>query len=189
MAIIICPTLTAFTEVDMLSSRGFKINNHEPVSIWIRNHNSQTVATLKNQFMLPKGIMKCNALKTYRERENIRCEIKVKIDNLNPNGGIEMLQRHLKNVHPDIDFYVLQLVTQTVVNGIRHNLLWKRKAASASNSNIVSLHLVEIDDQNTLENFSQGEMWKIAGTLPDDRCRLRTVVSERIDLVCDPVDN
>ena len=189
MAIIICPTLTAFVEVDMLSSRGFKDNNHEPITVWIRNHNKQTMETLQDEFVLPKGIMKCNAIKTYRERANTRCEIKVKIDNINPNGGIEILQKHLVDAHSDIDFYVLELVTRTVVDGVRHNLLWRRRAASASNSNVVSLHLVEIDDKNTLENFSQEEMWKIAGTLPDDRCRLRTVVSETINIVCDPVDN
>lgn len=189
MAIIICPTLTAFTEVDMLSSRGFKDANHTPVSLWIRNRNKQVSDTLVDEFVLPKGVMLCNAIKIYSERANTRCEIKVKIDNINPNGGIEKLQQHLKSVHNDIDFYVLELVTQTIVEGVRHNLLWKRRAASASNTNVVSLHLAEIDNKETLENYSQEEMWKIAGTLPDDRCRLKTVISEKISIVCDPVDN
>ena len=189
MAIIICPTLTAFTEVDMLSSIGFKSCNHELVSLWIRNRNKQDSETLQDQFTLPKGIMRCNAVKTYSERANTRCEIKVKIDNLNPNGGIERLQQHLIESHPGIDFYVLELVTKMVVNNVRHNLLWRRKPASSSNSNVVSLHLVEIDDKETLENYSQEEMWAIAGTLPDDRCRLKTVILEKINVICDPVEN
>jgi len=190
MAIIIAPTLTAFTEFDMLSSRAFKNAKHQLVSLWIRNHNKQTKSTFSAEHTLPKEVLLDNQEKVYRERVNENREIKVKITGINPKGGIEILQEHLEETHPGIDFYVLEMVTQTIQKGEqRHNLLWQRKPASQSNSKIVSLHLTQIDGLLTMDNFSQEEMWKIAGALPDDKCRLRTGVKEQSFIVCDPVTN
>ena len=188
IAIIITPTLTAFTEFEMLSSKAFKRAGHRLFSIWIRNHNKNDKVTLADEFELPKGIMTTNKVKVYRERVNENREIKVKVDNIEPKNGIEIFQDHIENSHPGIDFYVLEMVTQTI-GKIRNTLLWRRHPASASNANIVSLHLIKINGKKTLEHYSQEEMWEIVGSLPDDKCRLRTEVREKTCIICDPVDN
>jgi hypothetical protein len=187
MAIIINPTLTDLTELDMYTSNHFQKHQHEIVSIQIRNHNKDhKTKDSTNEYVLPKGIVKTNKVKKYRKRININTEIKLQIDDIDPIGGIEKLKKHLIKEHPNADFYVLRLVTRTL-GSTRHTCIWKREAASASNSNIVSLHLTHIDDKKVLEHFAETEMWQIVGTFPDDKCRLRTEVTNKTVIVCDPI--
>lgn len=141
---------------------------------------------MAKEYTIPTNCLMSNSVKKYRERINEQHEIKMKIDHINPKGGIERLQKYLSKTHPDADFYVLELTTRTL-GAVRHTCIWRRERASASNANITSLHLAYIDNNKALDNYSQEEMWAIAGSLPDDKCRLRTGVVEKKFIVCDPV--
>ena len=186
MAIIICPTLTDLTEFEMCSSERFRSKGHEPFSIQLRNHDKQHKTTLADEYILPDEVTLDSKSKKYRKRVNTNHEIKMKISNINPIGGIEALQKHLNQKHKNIPFYVLELVTHTT-GRVRHTCVWRRKPASASNSGIVSLHLTHINDKKALDHYSQEEMWEIVGRFPDDKCRLRTEMSQKVVIVCDPV--
>jgi len=169
----------------MLSSRAFKQAKHELFSVQIRNHNKQNKVTLADEFTIPAGVTTNAKPKKYRERINENHEIKMKIDNIDPKGGIEVLQKYLKKTHPQTDFYVLDLVTRTISKS-RNTCFWKRKRAAASDATIFSLHLIYINRLKVLDNYSQEEMWNIVGSLPDDKCRIRTEVRQKTCIVCDP---
>lgn len=185
MSVIIVPTLIKYTELSMLSSKGFTNHGHDLSNIKFRNFSNTLKATPKS-FNLPPGITSCGKKKKITARQITTVRISPYID-IDPHGGIEKLKNELSIQLPNEQFYVISLTTVTTAGGERHTCYWRRQPSSASNRRIQSLHLISIDSKNVLDNFSEQEMWKIVGTLPDDKCRLLIKSSDKVSVVCDPV--
>jgi hypothetical protein len=184
---IICPTLNALGELDMFTSDTFKEGGHEIASIRFRNHDKNVLSWVASECEIPKGISTNRGKKKIKKRVYTIHELQFTIDNIDPNGGIEKLQRFLKKEYPGVTFYVAWMLTRTT-GRTRHSCYWKLEPASISNSKIKGLHLIKIDNKDVKKHFTEKEMWKIVGKLPDDRCRWETECKSRHVLVCNPID-
>ena len=176
MSLILCPTLIEFVEFNMLSSKAFIDGEHKVLSIWIRNHSKRKEKknNIHSTHTLPKSMFDPaykNLSHDYNHRINEVHEIKFKVTGLDRMKGIEKLQRFIAKEHPDFDFYLLELITQTM-NKHEHVCTWTRCSSSGDDSKVPGLQLTHIDGKDVYDHFREGQMWEIVGGLPEDACEI-----------------
>lgn len=185
MAIIVCPIIESLNEVPMLTSERFRKAGHVIRLLRIRNsqHKCKKVDNLHDSYCFPAAVSTRKIRRTYNERINTSSEIKIHLYDVEPLNGLEVLNKHLKRKHKGIDFYVLKMETEVMINDEIHICTWSRKQ-SVSKKKIFSLHLTHIDCKNAIENYTTSEMKKIAGGLSDGQCKLGTEVIEFVRPLC-----
>lgn len=179
-----CPVIEKFTEVDMLSSEDFINANHKIVSMTIRNHTTNGVhSSVIKRHKLPDNVTLTWDNKVYSEIKHSQTVIRFTLKYIDPVGGIERLQQHLKDIHPTLDFYVVDLITQTTCGEVTHICGWKRKPGIKEGGAHV-LRLRTIDGKKAVEHYSQDEMYNIAGSLADNTCKLSLVPTVSTKVLC-----
>jgi len=187
MSILLCPTIDSFVEFEMLSSKKFIKANQRILSLTIRNHTHNAVkAKTCGTLYLPAEVTNKNITKKFNIRSHSQKVIRVTQSDINERNGIESMQKYLKDNLPDLNFYVINMITETTC-GNRHTCTWKRKKAAANIGGIWTLRLTHIDGKDVTKHFSEREMHDIAGSLSDQVCRLQLESVQVTKVLCTPI--